>query len=593
MTLIILKKKANYFSIIFWMLIVLLLGLRIYPAFTLPPFGDEGSDFFVLYRDYKSAMNFFDADVVMATEQSRLSHLFGGAIISVLGVENVDMFNKIGIIRMLFFLVHIAYLVISYRFIKDVFKDREVACLYTFFLTASCYLAAYSTAVMTTGESVYMLFQLLSIWGFYSSFKFALANRGTFPRFSLLSILIAACIASKLFGLLLLIAFSGFHLVNLPRMRILWIKCVDPRYMVALSLTFFFLILTINLISIPLKIKTITALGAGIFYLAGWIGLAVCEHRGVFAPKKINYVFFWGLMTFCCFTLVLVISPIYLNLLNFLDVFSWFSLWGPEKFHVESTKVDALIIMLVKFGLIPTVLLAIVALANLKRLLSMSKDHLFNSLSSIQFLLILIVGLNLLLISMVHFKLPWHGISIFPYLFLPFATLLLTLKTKRSSLVKVFVIAVLIVVPLDNIYRYLNWYPYGHFDGGQYGENQIGLNKSCLISFELVPAFYDFFSALSQKDNRAYQSVNVKGVGVSILNNYLVQMLTAYFHHKGQKEVRFFSKEIYQEHSDLIISSPIFTPDIEAQLRANSFQKLKTLTIADIAVANVWKGKTG
>ncbi len=585
------KKKASYFSIVFWVLITLLLSLRIYPAFTVPPFGDEGSDFIVLYKDYVGVMNFFDADMVMASDQARLSHLLGGLVISILGVDNVDMFNDIGIIRMIFFFIHIVYLVVSYHFIKKLFNDREAAYLYTFFLTASCYLAAYSTAVMTTGESVYMLFQLLSIWAFYSSFKSALADKGNFSGFSLLSILLAACIASKLFGLFILIAFGAFHLIHLPKMRTLWIKSVDPKYMAALSMAFFFIILAINFIPMPLKIKTIAALGLGIIYLVSWIGLAVCEHKGAFSPKKINFIYFWGLLTFCCFTLVLVISPIYLNLSNLLDVFSWFDTWGAEKINIVSSKVDALVIMMLKFGAIPTVLLVIVILSKIKRMRLMSRDHRLNFLSSIQFLLILVVGLNLLLISMVQLKLPWHGLSVFPYLFVPFATLFPILKTKGRSFVKVFVIAVLIVVPMDNIYRYLHWYPYGHFDGGQYGKDHIGLNRSCLVSFELVPTFYDFFSTLNQKENYSYQSVNVQGVNVRVLNDYLIQMLTAYFHHKGQKQVQFISDKLNKDHSDLILSSPIFTPDIEARLRADSYQKIKTLTIADIAVASVWKGK--
>jgi hypothetical protein len=153
-------------------------------------------------------------------------------------------------------------------------------------------------------------------------------------------------------------------------------------------------------------------------------------------------------------------------------------------------------------------------------------------------------------------------------------------------------IVFLVIIAADNIYRYCHWYPYGHFDGGQYGRSHIGLNKSCLVSFEAVPKFYEYYSELSEKGRDKYHIISVKGTDVKILNDYLIQMLENYFYYKGRKDV-IFRSDLSNSSSDLIVSSPIFTPDTENLLKSNDYRKLKTITIANIAVANVWKGKQG
>lgn len=580
------------FPIIFWTILGLIVCLRIYPAVVLPPHGDEGADLTALTRDYLSLPKFFDPKISIAADQSRLSHLIAAIVIGMVGIDNIGLYKNLGVLRLVFLLIHVVYLAVSYRFIADVLKSRSAAYMYVFFLGASCYLASYSPAVMTTGESVYMLFHLLAIWVFYVNFQNSLSG-GHFNQFSLLCLTIACAIASKLFGLLLLIAFFCFHFFNLSQTRTLLIPMPLPKHILGIGLAFLSFIVAVNLSPFSYMIKTILVLSIGFLYVLVWIGMAYLEKKGRFAPVKIHFIHFWCLLTFCCFTLVLVLSPIYLNLQNFFDVFNWFNTWGGAKINSVSSKSDAVMILLLKFGIIPSILLGIVIILGVGLVVKMPGKPLRNITKSIYFLLFLIFFLNLFLISIVHLKLPWHGISIFPFLYLPFVALFAYAKSRNYLRLSHLMIAALIIVSADNLYRYISWFPYGHFDGGQYGKAHIGLNKPCLISFEAVPIFYDYFSSLDRRDGKIYDSVNVMGVNVKILNDYLIQMLKYYFSVKNRKDVFFTSKDLANNYSDLILSSPIFTPEVEAVLRAKEYHKLGTISIHNITVASVWKGKAG
>lgn len=583
-------KGSRTFSIIFWILLGLVLCLRIYPAVTLPPHGDEGADFNTLYKDYKSVLRFFDPSVSMAADQSRLSHLVAATVIGIAGIDNIQLYKNIGVVRLVFLLIHVVYIIVSFRFVADVLKSRGAAYTYVFFLGTSCYLSSYCAAVMTTGESVFMLFHILAVWLFYTNFQNSLVG-GDFRQFSFLCLITACSIAAKLFGVLLLIAFFIFHLFNLSGTRTLRITTLAPKYILSLSLGFLLVIVAINLIPFSLFAKSISALGVGILYVMAWILLAILEKRGTFAPRSIHFIYFWVLLTFCCFTLVLVFSPIYLNLQNFIDVFDYFKIWGPERINTDSSKIDAIFIMLVKFGLIPSILLVLTIAVGIGRLFKAPIERISDVFKSVYFLLFLVVFLNVILISLVHLKLPWHCISIFPFLYLPFVAFSKYANVQKSKVLKYALVALLVMVSADNLYRYIHWYPYGHFDGAQYGTANIGVNKPCLISFEVVPKFFDYFSELNQKENQNYRSVNVRGADVKILNDYLIQMLAVYFHFKGRRDVTFTSESLKKTQADLIVSSPIFTPDVESQLDADHYRKLGTISIVNISVANVWKGK--
>lgn len=584
-------RDRKFFPIVFWVVVGLLLALRIYPALTLPPNGDEGADLITLYRDYLAFPKFFDADISISADQSRLSYLVAAPLISLLGGADFNIFEDIGMVRLLFLLLHTVYLIVSYRFIADMLKNRAAAYAYVGLLVSSCYLASYSIATMTTGESVYMLFQVGAIWVFFDNFQGSLSNGADFRRFGLLCFLLALCIASKLFGLTLIAAFFVFHLIHRKHAGNISITTLAPKYLLFFSIAFFVGIIVINLISIPLFYKSVSALGLGIGYVLLWGVLLWRERSGGFGPYRINMVCFWALLTFCTFTLVLVFSPIYLNLENFFDVFNWFSTWGPEKIKVQSHKIDGLIILMTKFGFVPTFLLLLVSGVGIIRMLKKPGQQMQAIVKSIYFLLFLIVFVNLLLISCIHLKLPWHGISIFPFLFLPFIALFSATMARKSRLSQIIMLIVLAVVSVDNLYRYADLYPYGHLDGCQYGKNFIGLNKPCLISFEAVPKFYDYVAWLKKKENRSYRAINVHGTNVKIVNDYLIQMLKYYFSYKGDKEVEFESEGLLKDKYDLIISNPISTPEFDALLNVRDYRKLKTISIAGITVANIWQGK--
>ena len=83
--------------------------------------------------------------------------------------------------------------------------------------------------MMTSGDTAFMFFHILSIKIFYDNFKHAMEHNGLFQSFLLFSLIIALCIASKLFGVLLLISFFLFHLCNLRNMSTVQITSVHPK----------------------------------------------------------------------------------------------------------------------------------------------------------------------------------------------------------------------------------------------------------------------------------------------------------------------------------------------------------------------------
>lgn len=581
-------SNQRKFVVVFIILIGLIVSLRIYPAFTLPLFGDEGDDLYIIVNDASSLKHFFSDKHTYAWDQARFPHLISAIAMVITGINADNIFKRLGIIRFVFLLMHIGYLIISYKLIASITQNRTAPFIYVFLLTTSCYMASFSTAMMTSGDTAFMFFHILSIKIFYDNFKHAVENNGLFQNFLLLSLIIALCIASKLFGVLLLISFFLFHLCNLRNMSTIQIASVHPKEILFKSLLFLLAVGYINIIPVPLLAKSLLAISVGIIYLGIMIQLIIRESKKEYEPIKINFILFWALLSFVSFTFVLVFSPIYLNLKNLLNVFGWFGTWNIGAVAPDSKYYDALMIIIIKFGIIPCMLLLFTTAANIYFCIKYVISNPSEFINSLFMLLLIIFLFHLILICLIQFKLVWHSLAVFPFLYLPFVGLWILLQNKKKELLQFILIIAVLGVSVDNLYRYFSWYPYGHLDGGQYGEKYIGINKPCFVTFESIPIFFDYIKDKVENDNANIKQINVRGCSARILNNYLGRMLVKYFENKGLGNIKFVNKELQTNGSDWVITSPIYNPEFEKLLLYNNYKKIKSLSISGVVVGTVW-----
>ena len=206
---------------------------------------------------------------------------------------------------------------------------------------------------------------------------------------------------------------------------------------------------------------------------------------------------------------------------------------------------DALVIMFMKFGIIPSILLVLGASLGTYYFVKSARQYQKDFYTSFFFLVLVIFSTHLILISSVEFKLVWHSLAIFPFLYLPFVGLWVLLQGREAVLPKYLLAGMLLAVSADNMYRYYRWYPYGHLDGGQYGEKFVGLNKPCFVTFESIPALFEYVREMTENEGVMVAKINVRGCSSHILNSYLRRMLALYFKSKGLGEIDFVSEALW------------------------------------------------
>jgi len=554
--------------------------VRIYPALTLPAIGDEGSDMFILARDRLSFFSFFSDSITFGFDQARFSHLLAAPLLVVFGSHGLPA------VRVLTLVFHLGYLVASLRLIRIIIGNKS-AYIYIFLLIMNCFLASYSVFAMTTGESVYMLFHILSILIFYNSFSSAMENGGIFKDYLLLSLMLGLCIASKLFGLLLLLSFILFHWIYMKNIKELSITSFSPLLIGTISGGFFLIITGVNIIPVNPAIKSIISVSVSLIYLVIFVTLTFKEKKQT-VPKKMSPVFFWLLLVFVAFTLVLVFSPVYLNLKNILNAMNWFDLWNAGEMP-DSNFVDGLVIIAVKFGIIPTVCLFLVVCMGLYYYRTEKNKK--PSSVYLPVLLSIITVIHVFIICLSKWKFPWHSLAIFPFLYLPFVLLWAYSSKKKKKKLGIVVAIFLTVVLCDNMYRYISWYPYGHLDGAQYGDEFIGVSKPCLISFELIPEVTNFLASNHTKQRSHYSQVNIQVSRLAVLNSYFNSMLKMYARPNNLRGF-FVIEDIDRNNSDYVLTSPIYNAELEKKLAGLHYIKLKTFYIKKIPAATFWAKKS-
>jgi hypothetical protein len=574
-------KKTAAAALAAGLIIIFFLCLRLAALLTLPQLGDEPDDLNILRIDLESCRNFFHTADTYELEQSRLPFVLSAPLVSAFKQ------NALIPLRLLFYCCHLCYLFISFRLVLLITGRRSAALVYVLLLATSCYLASFSIFAITTGDSLYLLFHIAAVYSFLKSRK-DWHETQVFAGALRLALLLGACIASKLFGVLLLAALMLFHLLQ-QRGAPLNLRGVRPGNLLAAATIFLSGIALINLLPLPPAVRLWAAVGLGCGYLGVLAAWAVQEKHSPRPPMRVSFVLFWGALIVTAFGCTLVLSPVYLNLSNLLRTVSWFGNWNAGTLVARSHLSDMLVIIALKYGPVSWAALAVaIALSALRPLRSSSRSNRgpagFSGSSALLF--ILIFAIHFAAISLTRHKVTWYPLAIFPFLYLPVVRLFRTADRRGLRRFKAAALLCVAVIAADNAVRYLTWFPYGHFDGAQYGREQIGWNRAGFITFEVQP---ELLAYLRSRCLPYRAVVHCEVVDVPLYNNWFRILLARRYAGEGGLRYRFTSTGWAEDTLfDYLLTSPVYYPEFEAALEDRGVRRIKTFVIKGIPVLSVW-----
>jgi hypothetical protein len=560
------------------LVIILFLGLGLAALLTLPQLGDEPDDLNILRIDLGSLKSFFFTAETYELEQSRLPFLVSAPL--------VLAFRENGLIplRLLFFACHLGYLFISFRLVLLITGRRTPALLYVLLLATSCYLASFSIFAITTGDSLYLLFHIAAVTSFLKSRR-TWQETGLFPGPLRLALLLGACAASKLFGVLLLAALLLYHLLE-TRGAALKARGVPPGRLLSAGAVFLLLIVAVNLLPLPPAARLWAAVAAGCGYLALLTVWAVREERRPGPPAAAGFALFWAALILTAFATTLVLSPVYLNLRNLLRTVTWFGDWNAGPLVARSRITDMAVITILKYGPVSTAALVALSVLSVFGLPSRLRRGPAGFTRSTAFLFVLIFVIHFAVISVTRHKVTWYPLAIFPFLYLPGVRLFWVADRQGLRRLKAAVLLCLAVVAGDNAARYLRWFPYGHFDGAQYGREQIGWNRAGFITFEVQP---DLLAYLNSRHIPYRAVVHCRVVDVPFYNTWFRILLERRYAAEGGLRYRFTSSDWRPGAAfDYLLTSPVYYPEFEAALNPERFRRIETFVIKGIPVLSVW-----
>jgi hypothetical protein len=148
-----------------------------------------------------------------------------------------------------------------------------------------------------------------------------------------------------------------------------------------------------------------------------------------------------------------------------------------------------------------------------------------------------------------------------------------------------------VVILTGNVWRYASWYPYGHFDGAQYGNEYVGWNRAGLVSFEILPAL-DATLARLRPQPGAVIPINARFSSVPLYNDWIRRMLENRYA-STYPQLRFISEPVGPEsHAALVLTSPPYNPALEERLPRLGYSRLAILGIKGIDIVTIWaRGK--
>ncbi|HDZ79304.1 MAG TPA: hypothetical protein ENH39_08390 [Gammaproteobacteria bacterium] len=570
------KRIHPLVIVIFSFFILLSIYFQLKSIALVPFIADEPDDLSILLHDLHLYPNLFSATAI-SPDQSRLPHLLALPL-AWLFQDNLN--QAIIAIRGLFFTFYLGYLFISFRLVLLITGMQTAAWFYVLLLTASSYLSAFAVFSMTTSDSLFMLFHIAVLYSFYRSW-ITESSSGIFPNTIGLALLLGLCFASKLFGLFIAISIFIFHILYHRNQRTTRVYVPSPIQLLVLGGLFLFLLLVINLAPVGAGIKLTAAVILSGFYLAYIIFNLVKEIRKKSDPRNINIFLFWIVIAITAFNLMLIFSPVYLNMQNLAGILEWPEKWNQGLIVAGSRWWDISMIMLVKYGLISFAALLVPVVIYAYR-------HRNLVPSAIVLLIVLVFIVHFIIISLVKHKVTWYPLAIFPFLYLPIVWLWVHAIQVQSKKLLIVAMAVFVVTIADNVYRYAYWFPYAHFDGAQYGRAHIGWNKSALVTYEVLPLLEKFFSRIRVKDNSKQLTVNIAVTRVPQYNRWMNEMLSSMYA-STYPYIRFESiPNITDPRYEILLSSPIYNRELEQELRSRGYKRNVKLAVKGIPVITAW-----
>lgn len=547
------------------------LALRLYSIALVPPSTDEPDDIFTISNDLSKLPSFFHQ--AYAPDQSRLPFFVSAPFYYFLGGK-----NSVIPLRILFLGFYIAYLWVSYKLVFLVTKNARAALMYVTLLFFSCYLAGFSIFAISTAGWLYVLFHVLAIYFFWKSICYE-SEKGVFNGVVLLSVLIGLCTASKLFGVFLLPAFMTFHWI-INKGKMISIQKGTIVKLLIVNLLFLLGLAVVNYAAVSPVLKLSLALFLSILYLA-FLGYLLKREKSNLEGSKKNLLSLWFIISLTAFCVTIIFSPIYLNLSNIFLSLDWFGKWSTGFFVQKHGVFDIPIIMVIKYGLISSAALLAAIIAGLnKREAPTGK---FGLLIGLVFLV------HFSVISSVGFIVTWYPLAIFPFLYLPIVFFYDgSQKKSNSKLIKISLIIFYIIL-LDNVTRYYYWFPYAHFDGGQYGKRHVGWNKSAMVSFEWFPQVFSFFQSFTPSQT---YTINVQICYVPTYNSWVVRLLKRELNVLGKDNILLVEEAPGENsRSNYIFSSPIYNPELEDKLGPLGYQRIKMISLKGIDMISIWSPK--
>jgi hypothetical protein len=561
------SKNLNIFYYISTVIIFVVVFFQLVAIFKTPVVGDEPDDFGIITVDSSSYLSFFNNSIT--TDQARLPFFISMPFLYYLGD------NALIPLRIMFFCFHLFYLFFCYKIIKLLSDSEAASWLFVLLVATSCFIASFSIFSISTSDNLYLLFHITAIYYFIKSYL-EYKKSVIFSNYVWLSLLLALCIASKLFGIFLLIALFIFFLIN--KGKKIHVR-TDINRIIYYGIIFLFFLVLINSVQLIVILKLFFAFILGLIYLAIIVINIIKERKDVLPKVEIGWLKFWSVLTLTTFNLTLIFSPIYLNFSNIVKIFTWVDKWGWASGELTNNShfYDIALIVLAKYGFLSSLLLLVIIILSIEQI----KKKRTKIFSSIGFLFFLIFITHLLIVSWPEHKVTWYPLAIFPFLYLPIIWAFINIGNKRQ-LLYVFITGILVC----NLTAYFYWFPYGQFDGAQYGRYFIGHNRAAIISFEFLPKVVDYYVNLKEEKNI---TINCLTNRIRGYNFYSIATAEKEMKRRGITKVILVSESLENKDYDYLVTSPIGDYDIDKKVALSNFLNVNKITWRGVEIVNIWK----
>lgn len=561
------KILKNKHLLIVGLTLIIITSFKLYAASQIGILGDEPDDFANIALDNAAVKNFYND--ISSAEQSRLPHNI--SLPFILLSNNHQVFAA----RFISILVFTGFLLVFYFLLR--LHLNKPRALFGFLLASfSSYMFSFSVFAMTTSNSLYLLFSTLALYLYLKQRKEKTINQSW--QIAYLGVIFGLAMASKLFGVILFFIVLIFDFIKYKR----WQNIIDIKETKklfasnqgVLIIIFFLFWLLINFVPILPIYKLILLSPLLLLTLGGFIYFAIKE------KLKLNSMIQWVYCLAISGMVLIVASPIYLNIKNVINIFDWTENWnGVAGITINPTFWDPFLTIGIKFGIVSGIFLVatIIALVATKQFKKMVSDY---------GLLFIVFGSFLTIFFAVTNFIMWYPLVIFWILYIPFCYVIPENPSRKP--IDAVVIVILLAIPSYEVFRYAKLFPYSHTDGAQYGSQYVGWNKPGFITFDAMPMLKDYVY-------ENYNSLEYTTADCALLprtieryNKYAVENFNYYLEQKGI--YNFECVNVNKAERDLVITSNYTEQDFVDSLY-DDYSAEEEFYINTVKTVTVWKKK--